>query len=153
MARARQRKVEVAEEAAPLPSPPPEPDPQPEPLPIEPRGSLFEDLDDEDVPLRVEVATEPLPDIIPPLDSDLTPDEKAEFIKLLNKEMPLADRARQLGILARKTGQKTAAVGLRAVIEINNLTGLSKERATESAPMFALPAGSSVSVQITKVVK
>ena len=141
------------EEAAPLPSLPSEPEPQLEPLPVEPRGSLFEDLDDEDVSMVVATVSDPIQDVIPPLDSDLTPDEKAEFIALLNKEMPIADRARQLGILARKTGQKTAAVGLRAVIEINQLTGLSKERATESAPMFMLPAGSSVSVSIVKVVK
>jgi hypothetical protein len=144
--------VEVVAEALPAP-PPPEPEPAPEPLPAEPRGSLFEDLDDEDVSMVVAAVSDPIQDVIPPLDSDLTPDEKAEFIKLLNAEMPIASRAHQLGILARKTGQKTAAVGLRAIIEINEITGLRKERATESAPMFALPAGSSVSVSITKVVK
>jgi len=120
-------------------------------VPEEPRGSLFEDLDDEDGVIASEPAA-PMVEL-PVLDADLTPDEKEEFVKLLREEMPVKDRARQLGILARKTGQKTAAVGLRAIIEINELTGMRKERAAETAPMFQLPAGASVSITVQKVEK
>ena len=125
------------------------------PLPEEPeapKGSLFEDLDDEDVVMTV-AAPESREDDLPALDGGLTPDEKKEFIALINKELPLAVRAKQLGILARKTGQKTAAVGLRAIIEANEITGLRKDRATEATPMFALPPGTTVDVKITKVAK
>lgn len=152
MPRARQREIPEPE---PVILAAPEPEVTVAVLPEEPRGSLFEDLDDEDVAITVAapVVSDTILDVIPPLDSDLSPDEKAMFTRLLNIEMPLEVRAKQLGILARKTGQKTAAVGLRAIIEINEITGLRKDRATEAAPMFALPAGSSVSVSITKVVK
>ena len=119
---------------------------------VSPKGSLFEDLDDDDVALVVKAEPADIGDL-PSLDHDLTPDEKAEFIALINKELPLAVRAKQLGILARKTGQKTAAVGLRAIIEANEITGLRKDKATETVPMFALPTGTSVSVKIEKVVK
>ena len=126
------------------------------PLPEEPeavKGGLFEDLDDDDVVMTVAPSEAELAAPLPPLDEGLTPDEKKEFISLINKELPLAVRAKQLGILARKTGQKTAAVGLRAIIEANEITGLRKDRATEATPMFALPPGTTVDIKIQKVVK
>ena len=126
---------------------------EPIPAPEEPRGSLFEDIDDDDVSLTVEAGLERAPADLPRLDTGLTADEKAEFIALINKELPIAVRAKQLGILARKTGQKTAAVGLRAIIEANELTGLKADKPTESAPMFALPQGTAVTVKIEKVAK
>lgn len=119
-------------------------------LPRDDDSSLFEGLELE---VRTPSALERPNDGIPPLDSDLTADEKREFVKLLNKEMPLAARAKQLGVLARMKGSKTAAVGLRALVEINSLTGLSKEQATESAPLFQLPPDTTVSVKVTKVAK
>ncbi len=92
-------------------------------------------------------------DGVPAVDSGLTEDEKKRFIELLNKEMPLTERATQLGILARLRGSKTAAVGLRAIQEVNRITGLSSERPTETAPLFVLPEGTKVGIMIQKVSK
>jgi hypothetical protein len=153
-ARAAVRESEAPVRAVREPDPPvfepdPLPPPEPEPEPIHEvtlDGPLFDDIPEE--------AIVPLPDDgIPALDSDLTPDEKQEFIKLLNAELPLAERAKLLAVLARFKDQKRAAVGLRAIQEINSITGLSKERPTESAPMFVLPPDAKVSVTVTKVVK
>ena len=112
-------------------------------------SSLFEDLGE--VP---EDALVPVPsDGIPALDSDLTPDEKQEFIRLLNKEIPLSERATLLAVLARFKDQKRAAVGLRALIEISELTGMRGDRPTESAPMFVFPADTRVSINVVRVIK
>jgi hypothetical protein len=121
------------------------------PEPTYDESSLFEDFPDDEP----EPALAPLPPIddLPAIDSDLSADEKKLFIELLNKEIPLSVRAHQLGILARMRGSKTAAVGLRAIQEINKVTGISIDRATEAPPMFQLPADTKVSIAITKVVK
>jgi hypothetical protein len=138
-ARPRRRAAEIVKPA-------PIPEPIPSPPPDEPEDeALFDDL---------EVPTEAVrPDGIPAIDSDLTPDEKQEFIALLNKFMPLDERALQLVKLARFSDTKRAPVGLRAIQEINTITGIRGERPTEAVPMFALPANTSVSVQVTKVIK
>jgi len=124
-------------------------------VPVEPEpvqeSSLFEDLEPEPE-LRALVETRPA-DGIPALDSDLSENEKLEFIRLLNGEITIQERARNLAHLSRMRGSKTAAVGLRAIQEINSITGLTKDAPNESAPMFQLPTGSSVDVRITKVVK
>jgi len=99
------------------------------------------------------VAITPFDDDIPALDSDLTQEEKLKFTALLNKAMPLAVRAQQLAKLAQFTDTKRAAVGLRAIQEINSLTGVSRDLPTEAAPMFQLPKGTSVSVTLQKVEK
>lgn len=118
----------------------------PEVVPEAPDTGLFDDLST--------IPPSPRPvDSIPPLDIDLTPDEKAEFKKLLSAEMSLKERAHCLAELARMKDQKRAAVGLRAIIEINAITGVSGGSPTEATPIFALPPDTSVSVQITKVVK
>lgn len=129
--------------------------PPPDPSPVTPEEvaeiqaqaaeNLFEDLDSEMPVLRA--------DGIPALDSDLAPDEKKMFVSLLNRFMPLEERALQLCKLARLFDTKRAPVGLRAIQEINTITGLRGDRATESAPMFALPADTKVQVTVTKVVK
>lgn len=130
----------------------PPPAPIPEPVPDittqeEAEDSLFGALDDEvpETALRA--------DGIPPIDSDLTPDEKKEFISLLNKFMPLDRRALQLVKLANYYDTKRAPVALRAIQEILELTGLRGDKATESMPMFQLPANTSVKVTVTKVDK
>ena len=110
--------------------------------------SLFDDFPDDDEP-EVALAVRD----IPPLDSDLTPDEKKIFIDLLNEHMPLKQRAVQLAKLAMYTDQKRAAVGLRAIQEINALTGLSGASATEAAPMFQLPEGTKVAIVMQTVEK
>ena len=92
-----------------------------------------------------------LNDGLPALDSDLTEDEKKQFVALLNKEMSLADRAKQLALLARMKGTKTAAVGLRAIQEINSLCGLRDNKPTEAAPMFVLPDEAKVAILVQKV--
>ena len=110
--------------------------------------SLFDDFPDDDEPEAALAVRD-----IPALDSDLTPDEKKVFVDLLNKHMPLEQRAVQLTKLAHYTDQKRAAVGLRAIQEINTLTGLSGASATEAAPMFQLPEGTKVAIVMQTVEK
>ena len=117
------------------------------PAPAE--DSLFEGLDlepEQEIMLRPN-------DGIPPLDGDLAPTEKKLFIDLLNRHMSLEARARQLVKLAQYTDTKRAPVGLRALQEINAITGISGEQATETAPMFQLPPDTRIDVRVTKVVK
>jgi len=92
-------------------------------------------------------------DDLPPMDTGLAEDEKREFLALLRKEISLAERARLLAALARLRGQKTAAVGLRAQQEINQLTGLKSDKSTDAAPLFVLPEGTKVAVLVGKVDK
>ena len=136
----RPKKVNV-EKALPVP----EPVVAFEPSPATEAG-LFDDLPEPvgDIPM---VRPD---DGIPPLDTDLTVDEKQEFIKLLNSEIPIAVRAHQLAKLARMTGSKTAAVGLRALQEINSVCGLSSDKPREAGPMFVLPAGSKIAILVDK---
>jgi hypothetical protein len=144
------------------------PEPQPERSsvqPEEPEGDLFEDAPD--LPDEIEVPESPFPapapreevlpmrpdDGLPPADTGLTEDEKKKFIELINKEINVGERAVLLGALARLHGAKTAAVGLRAIQEINHLTGMSTTRATDTAPLFVLPEGTKVAVLVGKVDK
>lgn len=117
----------------------PEPEPEPTPVEIEVlEASLFEDAP---APMGIAPA---------PILAELTDDEKAEFVKLLNKEMPIRERASQLAKLARFSDQKRAAVGLRAIQEINALTGMSGAQSKEAPPMFALPPGTNVNIHVEK---
>lgn len=115
-----------------------------------PKESLFEELDAQGAPS--DLAVRPVDDIRP-LDTGLTADEKDEFKKLLDEAMPLSERARRLVALARLKGSKTAGVGLRALQEINTLTGVNREPDATASPMFALPSGTEVSVTVKKVDK
>ena len=139
---------------APAPMLPPEEIVYPE-IEVEPphvsESGIFDDLEDDATQMMM-VASPPLDDI-PPLDTGLTLDEKQEFIRLLNLHLPPEKRAAQLAKLAMFTDQKRAAVGLRALQEIFMLTGMNKDRATESTPMFVLPADTRVSVTVQKVSK
>lgn len=86
-------------------------------------------------------------------DQDLTPDQRKMFQDLLNEKMSLEERADQLVALAHLRGSKTAAVGLRAIMEVNRITRVSGDGATEAPAMFALPPGTNVSVTVEKVEK
>jgi hypothetical protein len=126
----------------------PDPLPVTEAIVVTPVESLFDDFPDDDEPEAPLAVRD-----IPALDSDLTPDEKKIFIDLLNKHMPLEQRAVQLAKLGMYTDQKRAAVGLRAIQEINTLTGLSGASATEAAPMFQLPADARIQINMVRLDK
>lgn len=118
--------------------------------------SIFDEDEDAPLVLSDERAVELAPahnDGVPPLDSGLTDEQRQEFIKLLNEAMPVAERAKQLALLAKLKGQKTAAVGLRAIIEINELTGMRDKVVGDATPMFQMPEGSNVHVHVRKVEK
>ena len=101
-----------------------------------PENSVFEE------PLE-----EPETDIIKPT-ADLTIEQKKLFADLLRKHSSLEDRARQLIKLASFTDTKRAPVALRAIQEINSITGISKQAAEESSPMFELPEGTEMAVAV-----
>ena len=147
------KRVKTVEAATmPISEPAPEEDATVPVVPSASESGLFDDLPDLPDPPDDIPAVRP-DDGIPPLDTDLTVDEKQEFIKLLNAEIPIAIRAHQLAKLARMTGSKTAAVGLRALQEINSVCGLSSDKPTVAPSMFALPDGVSVSIKVEKVIK
>jgi len=117
----------------------------------EPDESIFEDLDsptEDDIILPVAQELE-----VPPMDEGLTEDDKKVFIDLIKQFSTPEARAKQLAKLATFSDTKRAAVALRAIQEINAITGVTGDKATEAAPMFALPKDSKVNIQITKVVK
>jgi hypothetical protein len=88
------------------------------------------------------------PDDIPSPDEGLTPAQKQEFVRLVRKEMPLEERAKQLAVLARMKGTKTAAVGLRAIQFIAQLEGWTDDASTDVPPMFSIPDGSQVAIAV-----
>jgi len=90
----------------------------------------------------------PLPAPIPesPLTKDLNEQEKIEFARLLKKKMSLNQRADALVALAKMTDTKRAPVGLRAIQEINKITGISQDDREETAPMFVLPPNTKVAI-------
>ena len=143
------KRVKTVEAATmPISEPAPEEDATVPVVPSASESGLFDDFPDDDEPEAPLAIRE-----IPALDSDLTPDEKKLFVDLLNAHMPLKQRAVQLTKLAMYTDQKRAAVGLRAIQEINTLTGLSSASATEAAPMFQLPEGTKVAIVMQAVEK
>lgn len=86
-------------------------------------------------------------------DNDLDAEQKAEFARLLQSKFSLKDRADALVKLAQMTDTKRAPVGLRAIQEINAITGVRDDKATDAYSMFRLPEDTSVSIKIEKVVK
>jgi len=87
------------------------------------------------------------PDPLRP-DQDLSAEQRAEFAKLLQKEMPLKVRAKQLVKLAMFSDTKRAPVGLRAIQVINEITGVTDTASDEAPSMFNLPEGVSVEVKV-----
>lgn len=135
------------------------PEPTPPPA-LEPREEeLFDDLDD--VPSAElslfdtsspAVAPRPvLPQTI--ADADLEDEARRELSRLLNAAIDLPERAMLLVKLAHHTDTKRAPVALRAIAEINALTGVTRERPADTMPMFQLPSDSSVSIVVAKVVQ
>lgn len=84
---------------------------------------------------------------------DLDEEQREMFAKLLRENFSLEERAKQLVELARLTDTKRAAVGLRAIQEINAITGVHDPKPQETAAMFNLPEGTSVNLHVEKVVK
>ena len=125
---------------------PPEPDDTPDNSVFE--GSLFEGLDLPESGTNLP-ATRPN-DGLPALDSDLTEDQKREFVGLLNKKFSLEDRADCLVRLAKMHGTKTAAVGLRAIQEVNSVCGIKDVKPNESTSMFALPDDVKMAILVQK---
>jgi hypothetical protein len=129
------------------------------PKPVTPAKTLRVD----NIPLdsRVKVTTdtsavelfENPPDLLPERD-ELSPDldlaeaEKAEFKRLLDKSMTLEDRARALVEMAGFRDQKRAAVALRAITIINEITGVTDEGVQEAPSMFNLPDGVQISIDV-----
>jgi hypothetical protein len=107
------------------------------PKPAESEENVFED--DPPLPAVVEESA---------LTQGLTEAEKLAFAKLLKQKMTLEERADCLVELARKKCTKTAAVGLRAIQEINKITGISKDDREEQAAMFVLPPGTRIAVGV-----
>ena len=81
-------------------------------------------------------------------DRDLLEEEKAQFKALLDKMMPLSERASKLVKLAGMTGNKTAPVALRAIQVINEITGVSDDLSEDAPSMFSLPEGVKVKVSV-----
>jgi hypothetical protein len=107
-------------------------------------GSVFEDIP----PVSTKSTAN---DIVKP-DSDLSLEDKAVFARLLRSGFTLEERATGLIKLAGLTGNKTAAVALRAIQEINAITGITKGAPEEGSPLFVLPEGSGIATS-TRVQK
>ena len=67
--------------------------------------------------------------------------------------MSLEDRANQLVELAKLTDTKRAPVGLRAIQEINAITGVHDPKPQESPAMFVFPEDTKVNLHVEKVIK
>jgi len=85
--------------------------------------------------------------------SDLDDEQRAMFSKMLREHMPLEERAKQLVELASYTDTKRAPVALRAIQEINAITGVHDPKPQESTPMFVFPKDTKVNLKVEKVVK
>jgi len=103
------------------------------------KESLFEDAP---VP---ETALAP---VTPVSIADYADDERKEFVKLLREKQSAEERAERLIELTGYTDERRAGVALRAIQEINSLMGISVDKPTETAPLFVLPADTSVSVTV-----
>ena len=135
------------------------PEPLPEPPPL-PEGPLFEDIA-ADVPEEPENLFDDMPEdaIVPAVSAQVIKVEdeidlaRAELARMLNETFTLEQRAALLVKLAHHTDTKRAPVALRAIQEVNLITGISKERPVETMPMFQLPSDTAVKIKIEKVVK
>jgi NADH:ubiquinone oxidoreductase subunit E len=96
---------------------------------------------DDDPPVPEKVITDPLT-------QDLNEEDKAKFARLLKKKMSLTKRAELLVGLAQLNDRHGAPVALRAIEQINKLTGVQEDKPTEVAPMFQLPPNTAVAVKV-----
>lgn len=124
-----------------------EPEVAPE-LPEEPEIGVF----GEDAPAPVALVP-PVTQIDVPDIEGLTEKDRKELADALRAELPVAVRAKLLARLAQFKDTKRAAVGLKAIQVINELTGVTEDRARETTPMFMLPEDAAVAVTIEKVEK
>lgn len=109
---------------------------------------LFEDAPPIPEAPSEEIVHIPAQDVLPLPTDDLTQSQKLEFIKIVQKEMSIPERAKRLAALARLKGTKTAAVGLRAIQLMMEVEGWKDEQGQEAPPIFNLPDGVSVSVKV-----
>lgn len=79
---------------------------------------------------------------------DLSTEQKAEFARLLRAHSSLEDRAKQLVKLASFIDTKRVPVALRAIQEINAITGITADAPEEGSPMFVLPEGAEMAVAV-----
>ena len=96
----------------------------------------------EDDPILPEIPEES------PLTAGLSDEEKKEFASLLAQKLSLGETADLLVGLAHKKCTKTAAVGLRAIQEINKIRGISKDDREDAGSMFVLPPGTAVAIKV-----
>lgn len=152
------KKIDLKAKAAePLP---PASEPPELPLEIEPeppRERLFDDPEEDEAAILTVVPDGPIDgrpdDGIPPLDSDLTQEQRDVFVSMVNQALPIKERALLLAKLAHMTDTKRAPVALRAIQEVNALTKMSGTQSVTAPPMFQLPPGTKVSVEVKKVRK
>jgi len=83
-----------------------------------------------------------------PLTKDLVEADKEAFAAMLRQKMSLEDRANQLVELAGYTDSKRAPVALRAIEEINKITGIKEDKPSDVAPMFVLPPNTAVAIKV-----
>jgi len=86
-------------------------------------------------------------DIVKP-DSDLDSAQKAQFAELLRTGLDLKTRAARLINLTKFTDSKRAPVALRAIQEINAITGITAEAPDEGQPLFMVVGGDDLAVAI-----
>lgn len=107
----------------------------------------------------LEGAPEPIAEVIsrPPdgisVSKDLDEEQREMFAQILKSKMTLEERANALVALAKMTDTKRAPVGLRAIQEINAITGVHKDKPNESQSMFVFPEDTTVSIHVEKVYK
>lgn len=132
--------------------------------PLVPEESVFDDnaamidttatvsvFPEEEQPVAVLPVAQPVAQSLESVDEAAA--ARKELAKLLNTAIPLKQRVKLLVKLAHHTDTKRAPVALRAIQEINTLTGVTADGANEAAPMFLLPPDTSVSVHVEKVIK
>jgi hypothetical protein len=92
-------------------------------------------------------------EIVRELTDGLDDEMRVKFAAILRQKMSLEERAEQLVELARLKDTKRAAVGLRAIQEINAITGVHDPKPQETPPMFVFPEDTQVAIHVEKVIK
>jgi len=103
---------------------------------------------------KIVPSPEPNPEeVVRAITTEIAEEERAQFAALLKQKMSLSERADQLVELARMNDTKRAPVGLRAIQEINAITGVHDPKPAETPAMFVFPDDTQVSIRVEKVVK
>ena len=98
-------------------------------------------------PVEGDLLPAPEEEAVTVLTDGLSEEDRARFAALLRSKMSLEQRANVLIELASMTDSKRAPVALRAIQEINQITGLA-DKPVEDQPLFVLPSGSDVLVGV-----